>query len=92
MKRRLWSARFGLGILVAGGLLATQAPASRAECLWGEIYVTRKNAPSIPVWGPGCITDGPWLQNWTERKWLTEDAVPDGTPNGFYAEVRLILP
>ncbi|HEX2039536.1 MAG TPA: hypothetical protein VHF47_07365 [Acidimicrobiales bacterium] len=92
MRRRSWFARLVLGTLTAGGLLATQVPDSRAECLWGEIYLTRKNAPSIPVWGPGCITDGPFLQNWTETKAVTEHAVPDGTPNGFFAEVILTIP
>ena len=92
MKRRLLSARLVLGTLAAGGLLATHVPASKAECTWGVLYVTRKNASSIPVWGPGCITDGPWLQNWEETKSVTEQAVPDGTPNGFFAEVILTIP
>ena len=93
MKQRSWSARLLVGTLAAGGLLATHVPVSKADCTWGIVYVTRKNAASIPVWGPGCITPNtPWLQNietWDDK---STDEVPDGTPNGYYYYVFAVSP
>ena len=93
MKRRLWAARLVLGALTAGGLLATHVPASKADCTWGVVYVTRQNAPSIPVWGPGCITpDTTW--DWFRRESddMTTTGLPDGTPNGYYYDVIVTAP
>lgn len=94
MKRRLWSARLVLGALVAGGLLAAEMPVSKAECAWGQIYVTRKNAESIPVWGPGCIVndDGTWGRLTRETESMTEHGVPDGTPNGYFYDIIVTTP
>jgi len=86
MRRRSWRARLLLGTLAAGGLLATHVPVSKADCVWGVVYVTRQNASSIPVWGPGCIVEQDWT--WITRTWdeTTVHEVPDGTPNGYYYE------
>jgi len=94
MRRRSWRARLLLGTLAAGGLLATQIPVSKADCTWGILYITRKNASSIPVWGPGCITpENPtwtWLLRRTDEKTTYE--VPDGTPNGYFYDVIVSTP
>ena len=94
MKRRLLSARLVLGALAAGGLLVTHVPVSRAECNWGLIYLTRKNASSIPVWGPGCIVpdDGTWGRLYTETNGFSTPEVPDGTPNGYFYDVVVTTP
>src|SRR5687768_7460127 len=94
MKRRLLSARLVLGTLAAGGLLAAQVPVSRAECNWGVIYLTRKNASSVPVWGPGCIApdDGTWGRIYTDTGNFSTPEVPDGTPNGYFYDVVVTTP
>lgn len=93
MKRRSWSARLLVGTLAAGGLLATHVPVSKADCTWGFIYVTRKNASSIPVWGPGCITpDNAWAWAYRRADTVSEGGVPDGTPNGYFYEVIVAAP
>jgi hypothetical protein len=94
MRRRSWLTRLVLGSLVVGGLLATQVPVSRAECTWGTVYVTRKNATSIPVWGPGCIVpdDGTWGRVTRETSGLSHSDVPDGTPNGYFYDLIVTSP
>jgi len=94
MRRRSWGARLLLGTLAAGGLLATHVPVSKADCLWGVVYVTRKNAAPIPVYGPGCIVEQDWT--WITRTWDQKTAnlapIPDGTPNGYYYEFIIAGP
>jgi hypothetical protein len=93
MKRRLWSARLLVGTLAAGGLLATHVPVSKAECNWGIIYLTRKNAESIPVWGPGCIVPVDSLNPVTrETESASTSGVPDGTPNGYFYDIIVAAP
>lgn len=86
MRRRSWRARLLLGTLAAGGLLATQVPVSNAQCPWGVVYLTRKNADPMPVYGPGCIRDEDWT--YVTRTWdqKTVHEVPDGTVNGYFYE------
>ncbi|MDQ3757450.1 MAG: hypothetical protein M3394_06355 [Actinomycetota bacterium] len=94
MKRRSWLTRMVVGTLAAGALLATEMPVSKAECVWGTVFVTRKNADPIPVWGPGCIVpdDGTWGRVTRETDSLTHAGVPDGTPNGYFYDVIVTSP
>lgn len=86
MRRQSWLTRLVLGSLVAGGLLAADMPMSKAQCPWGVVYLTRKNAEPIPVYGPDCIREEDW--RFVTRIWdqKTVHEVPDGTVNGYYYE------
>jgi len=93
MKRRMWFARLALGSVLAGSLLATHIPVSKADCLWGYVYVTRKNADPVPVWGPDCIVpDETWTWMVSDSEGTQNHDVPDGTPNGYFYDVVLATP
>lgn len=69
-------------------------PAARADCVYFEFYVTRKNAEPIdPTPGDPCLYSTDWetLVGPSDEHTETNE-LPDGTPNGYYFMIGVPVP
>ena len=88
--------------IVRGGLAAMAvslvgiggAPPARADCVYAEFYVSREG--DTPIWVIGendpCITSTPWTWGAGGPGDTTQSGLPQGTPNGYYLDIRIPLP
>ena len=91
--RRWISRRTGVAAFV-GLTLAQggQAPVA-AECLYVDVYVTRKDAtPIYPIGPGGCRASTGWKQRVFVPSYETVTVVPSGAPNGYYLDLRVPVP
>jgi hypothetical protein len=67
--------------------------AAQAECLYAVVYVSRENAEPLYANGPqGCVTATDWRQRVFLPSSLGHGGLPDGTPNGYFVDLRVPVP
>ena len=85
-------------VIVAASVSATVTIAmprrAEADCIQGDVYVTRQGTTPTYITGPGsCVVPTPWTpQVINGRAEVSRDGLPPGTPNGVGVDVWLTLP
>lgn len=80
--------------MMASALVVWVPSPARADCVYVEFYVTRRNAdPMYPLGDDPCVHPTAWdtLADPSDQH-TDEHDLPDGTPDGYYVKVGLPVP
>ena len=80
--------------MLASVLVVWAPPPARADCVYVELYVTRRNADPIhPLGDDPCVYPTSWDTLTDPSDEHTDDHdLPDGAPDGYYVKVGVPAP